>query len=219
LDLNAGSLKLVRMKVLETGLKMAKSGLVVAKEGNVSARVPGEEEIAITPSQIPYEVMKPEDILIVGFDGDVVLGNKKPSTETPMHIAVYKARTDVGGVLHTHSPYASALSCIGGKIPPLLDEQTVYLGGEIETALYGPPGSSEIATNAAHALRDRDATMLSNHGTICCGKTLDDALRNAILVEKLAMICTIARSLGEITLLPANVIEVQRSYYQSRRGA
>jgi L-fuculose-phosphate aldolase len=204
----------IRKKVFETGLKMAEAGLVVAKEGNASARVPGEEKIAITPSQIPYDIMKLDDILIVGFDEKILLGKRKPSTETKMHIAVYKARSDVGGVIHTHSPFASALSCVGGKIPPLLDEQTVFLGGDIGTAPYALAGTAEIGANAAQALSDRDGTMLSNHGTICCGKNLDEALRNAILLEKLAMIYITAKTIGEITPIPANIAELQNQYYK-----
>jgi L-fuculose-phosphate aldolase len=196
---------------------MAQAGLVVAKEGNVSARIPGEEKIAITPSQVPYDKMKLDDILIVGFDEELLLGKLKPSTETKMHIAVYRARSDVGGVIHTHSPYASALSCIGGRIPPLMDEQTVFLGGDIGTAPYALAGSDEIGANAAKALSERDGTMLSNHGTICCGKNLDDALRNAILVEKLAMIYITAKSVGEITPVPADIAEFENQYYKALR--
>jgi len=196
---------------------MADAGLVLAKEGNASARVPGEEKIAITPSQIPYDQMKPDDILIIGFDEELLLGKLKPSTETKMHIAVYKARSDAGGVIHTHSPYASALSCVGGRIPPLMDEQTVFLGGDIGTAPYALAGSVEIGANAAKALSERDGTMLSNHGTICCGKTLDDALRNAILVEKLAKIYVTAKMIGEVTPIPADIAEFENQYYKALR--
>jgi len=209
----------IRKKVFETFLKMANAGLVLAKEGNASARVPGEEKIAITPSQIPYDQMKPDDILIVGFDEELLLGKLKPSTETKMHIAVYKARSDAGGVVHTHSPYASALSCVGGRIPPLMDEQTVFLGGHIGTAPYALAGSAEIGANAAKALSERDGTMLSNHGTICCGKTLDDALRNAILVEKLAKIYVTAKMIGEVTPIPADIAEFENQYYKALRKA
>ena len=209
----------IRKKVFETFLKMANAGLVLAKEGNASARVPGEEKIAITPSQIPYDQMKPDDILIVGFDEELLLGKLKPSTETKMHIAVYKARSDAGGVVHTHSPYASALSCVGGRIPPLMDEQTVFLGGDIGTAPYALAGSAEIGANAAKALSERDGTMLSNHGTICCGKTLDDALRNAILVEKLAKIYVTAKMIGEVTPIPVDIAEFENQYYKALRKA
>jgi L-ribulose-5-phosphate 4-epimerase len=161
--------------------------------------------------------MKLEDILIVGFDEELLLGKLKPSTETKMHIAVYKARNDVGGIIHSHSPYASALSCVGGRIPHLMDEQTVFLGGDIGTAPYALPGSAEIGANAAQALTERDGTMLANHGTICCGKTLDDALRNAILVEKLAKIYITAKSIGEVATIPADIAEFEHQYYKALR--
>jgi L-fuculose-phosphate aldolase len=208
---------ILRNKVYETALRMVRAGLVVAKEGNVSGRLSGEEKIAITPSQLPYEVMTPEDVLVVDFDENVIVGKLDPSIETKMHLAVYKARSEVGGVMHTHSPYATALSCIHGKIPPLLDEQTVFLGGDVETTTYAMSGTPEIASNAAQALRDRDATLLANHGTICCGRTLDEALRNAILVEKLAQVYGIAKTMGEVALVPPGVVELQKQYYQFKR--
>ena len=207
----------IRKKVYETFLKMAEAGLVAPKEGNASARIPGEEKIAITPSQVPYDVMKPDDILVVGFDEQLLVGKLKPSTETKMHIAVYKARGDVGGVIHTHSPYASALSCVHERIPALFDEQTVFLGGDIGTTPYALPGSVEIGANAAQALSERDGTMLSNHGTICCGKTIDDALRNAILVEKLAMVYTTAKLVGVVSPIPADIMNFEHQYYKSLR--
>jgi len=205
----------IRKKVFETSLKMAKAGLVVAMEGNASARIPGEEKIAITPSQIPYDMRKLDDILIVGFDEKVLLGKHKPSFEAKAHIAVYKARSDVGGVIHTHSPFASALSCVGGRIPPLLEGQTVFLGGDIGTTPYALEGTAEIGANAAQALSERDGTMLANHGTICCGKNLDEALRNAILLEKLAMIYITAKTIGEIIPIPADITKLQNQYYKS----
>ena len=196
---------------------MAEAGLVVSMEGNASARIPGEEKIAITPSQIPYDRRKLDDILIVGFDGNVLLGKHRPSAETKTHIAVYKARNDAGGVIHTHSLYASALSCIDGRIPPLLEGQTIFLGGDIGTAPYALEGTGKLGANAVEALRERDGTMLSNHGTICCGRTIDDALRNAILLEKLAIIYIMAKSLGEVRPIPADITELQNQYYKSRR--
>ena len=212
------SVRSLRKKVLVTSLRMVKAGLVVAKEGNVSARIPGEDRIAITPSRLPYELMTVDDILVVGFDGNVILGKRKPSTETPMHIAVFKARSDAGGVLHTHSPYASALSCLKeSRIPPIMDEQTVYLGGDVGMTQYAVAGSKEIAANAAAALLDRDGTLLSNHGTICCGKTLDEALRNAILIEKLAQVYLLARNIGEVTSVPKDIIESQKRKYLATR--
>jgi L-fuculose-phosphate aldolase len=208
---------ILRNKVYETAVKMARAGLVVAKEGNVSGRLVGEEKFAITPSQLPYEVMTPDDVLVVDFNENVVVGKLDPSIETKMHLAVYKARSEVGGVIHTHSPYATALACVHGKIPAILDEQTVFLGGEVETTEYALSGTPEIAANAAQALRERDATLLANHGTICCGRTLDEALRNAILVEKLAQVSVIAKSMGEVTLIPSGVVELQKQYYQFKR--
>jgi ribulose-5-phosphate 4-epimerase/fuculose-1-phosphate aldolase len=99
----------------------------------------------------------------------------------------------------------------------LLDEQTVFLGGDIGTAPYALAGTAEIGANAAQALSERDGTMLSNHGTICCGKNLDEALRNSILVEKLAMIYITAKTIGEIIPIPVNITELQNQYYKSRR--
>lgn len=215
----ATSYQPIRKKVFETSLKMAEVGLVLENEGNVSARIPGEEKMAITPTQIPYDMRKLDDILIVGFDEKVLLGKHKPSFEAKTHIAVYKARSDVGGVIHTHSPFASALSCVGGRIPPLLEGQTVFLGGDIGTTPYALEGTAEIGANAVQALSERDGTMLANHGTICCGKNLDEALRNAILLEKLAMIYITAKNTGEVIPIPEDITKLQNQYYKSPENA
>jgi L-fuculose-phosphate aldolase len=209
----------LRKKVIEVALSMVKHGLVVAKEGNVSAHVPHEEKFAITPSQVPYEKLTPRDIPILDFQRNVVEGRLKPSIESAMHLAIYRARKDVGAVVHSHSPYATAVSTRHETIQPFLDEQVPYLGGEIKTARYGMAGTEILGVNAVEALEDRDAVLIANHGVVCCGRNLDQAFRNALIAERAAMIFVIANMIGGATLIPASSIEAQRKRYEAAKQA
>ncbi|MFQ5871831.1 MAG: class II aldolase/adducin family protein [Candidatus Geothermarchaeales archaeon] len=208
----------LRGSVLETARRMTEERLVVGSEGNVSARVRDMEKMAITPSLVPYKEMKVEDIVVVNFQGEVVAGHRNPSAETKMHAAIYRARPEAGGVVHSHSVYASALAVLHETIPPLIDEQVALLGGEVKVAGYGVPGSEELAKNAAQALEQRDATLLANHGVVCCGKSLSLALRNALLVERLAQTYVIARMTGQPRPLPEESVELQRLVYETTLG-
>ena len=208
----------LRGSVLQTARRMAEERLVVGSEGNVSARVKGMEEMAITPSFVPYEEMEAKDIVVVNFQGEVVAGHRNPSAETKMHAAIYRTRSDAGAVVHSHSTYASALAVLRETIPPLIDEQVALLGGEVEVAGYGVPGSEELAKKAAQALERRDAALLANHGVVCCGKSLSQALRNALLVERLAQTYVIARLTGQPRHLPEESVELQRLVYETILG-
>jgi L-fuculose-phosphate aldolase len=196
---------------------MATSGLTVAKEGNVSARVDAEQLIVITPHGIPYESMRIEDLLAVDFSEHVVDGNLTPSLETKLHLAIYRARQDVGAVVHTHSTYATALSALAEPIPPFLEEQIPHLGGEIKTARYGRSGTDELGRNVVDGLGDRHAVLVASHGVVCCGKDLDLALSYAQRVERIAQIYLLARNAGKIKQLPRKTIEDQKKIYKRSR--
>lgn len=204
----------LRGKVVETGRRMLRSGLVHGLSGNVSARVPGEEKIVITPSLKSYGAIEVEDILILDFEGNVVEGERNPSSEWRMHLSIYKARPDVGAVIHTHSVYASALAAVGKSIPPFLDEMVQIIGGSIDVAEYGIPGSEQLAENVVKTLGDRNAVLLSNHGAVCCGKDLDKALEVAEEVERIAKIYVLSMVLGGPKSLPPESVEFQRAVFE-----
>nr|MDO8134707.1 class II aldolase/adducin family protein [Candidatus Njordarchaeum guaymaensis] len=204
----------LKKKVIETCRAIYNEGLTGKKAGNVSVRVPNRDQMIITPSQLGHHRSQVEDLLVVDFDGKVVSGKRNPSSENRMHLAVYKARPDVGAIIHTHSVYASAVSANRMVIPPFIDEMVPFLGGSIEVAEYGMPGTDELAENAVKALGGKSAVLLANHGPLVTGKNLDRALEGAEIVEHIAKIYVSALSIGKPVLLPDEAVELQQSAYE-----
>ena len=216
--MNEAEVSKLKAEVAEAGRKMLLQGLVTGTSGNISIRVPGEDRIVITPSQVGYDRIGADDIVALDFEGKVLEGERKPSIEARMHIGVYKARPDVGAVVHTHSVYAAAVASARRAIPPFLDEMVLVLGGGIEVAEYGMPGSEELARNAVAALGKRNAVLLANHGSLCCGKDLESALGNAGLVERVAKIFVLSSLLGNPVNLPPEAVELEQNIFEMREG-
>jgi L-ribulose-5-phosphate 4-epimerase len=208
--------------VLETALKLVEKGLVLGKAGNVSQRLTGpsgNDLIVITPTSRYYDSLATEDMPVVDFDGRVVEGKLAPSSELKLHIAVYKARPDVGAVVHTHSVHASALAIAGVGVPAVLEEEVALLGGEIRVAQYGASGTEELARNAVRALGDRNAVILANHGAVGVGRTLREASDSCELVEKAAQVYLLALTTGGVQLLSAEaVLSARQTFLRSRRA-
>jgi len=210
-----------KQQVLEACRRIVAAGLVAGASGNVSRRVEGPDGVplvAITPSQVPYHRLTAGDIVIIDFEGDPVEGEGVPSSETLAHLAVYRARADVGAVIHTHSIYASALAVAGLEIPPLIEEQVVLLGGSVRVAEYAMAGSQELADKACAALGEGNAVLVRNHGVLGVGADLEEATSVCELVERLARIYVLALGLGEVTPLPERVVEAEKEMFRTRRG-
>jgi L-fuculose-phosphate aldolase len=204
--------------VLETARKMLDKGLVVGTAGNVSLRLPSESEcelLAITPSARPYDRLSAEDIQIVDFESNHVEGELQPSIETTLHIGIYKARKNVNAVIHIHSVFASAVSVVGRDIPAILDDQAVFLGGEIKLAEHAPNGSRQQVESVIKALEDRSGVLLPNHGAVGTGRTILDAFTACELIEKTARIYLLALSTGQVNLLPAETLADEKALYDS----
>ncbi len=212
--MNEKEVNKLKMEVVEAGKRMLHKGLVIGASGNISIRIPGEDKIVITPSQIKYDKIGVNDIVVVDFKKNVLEGDRSPSVETGMHIGVYETRPDVGALVHTHSVYASAIASLGKTIPPFLDDIVLMLGGEIEVAEYGMPGSKELAENAVRALGKKNAVLLTNHGALCCGKNLESAFVNAELVERAAKIFILSSLLGEPKNLPQEVVQLEQQIFE-----
>jgi len=207
----------LKKELVEIGVKMLHSDLTHGTCGNISCRIPGEEKILVTPSSLHYEEIKPEDILIVNFEGEVVEGTRNPSVETPFHLAVYKNRDDVGAVVHSHSPYALSVSATAKVVPVFLDEIFSHIGGELEVSPYALPGSDELAENMIKHLKDKGAVLLSNHGAVCCGKNLEEAFEVAEVVERICKMFILASVLGEVKSLPEDGVEYQQAMYEMKK--
>ena len=210
-----------RTIVVQAAQQLLRLGLVAATSGNVSMRLEGDEKeglIAVTPAGTDYETMTPDDIVVVDYDVDVVEGETVPSSESLTHVAVYKARSDISAVIHTHSIYASVLAVAGVPLPPILDELVAYLGGPVEVAEYGFPSTEELGEKAIQAMGERNAVFIRNHGVLAAGRDMPDALRACELVERAAQIYIQARALGSVRTLPSEVVEAEVNIFRMRQG-
>ena len=179
----------VRQEVCETLRRMSAGGLVLGAAGNASARA--GDLVAISPSRLWYDTLRPEDVCLVEEDGTLVEG-AGPSVELPMHLAVLAARPEVGAVVHTHSPYATALSRELDEIPAVEPEQP----WPVPVAPPVPSGTRELGEAVLAAAGERQAVVVRDHGPVCFGSDLDGALACAFAVEENARIYALARLLG-----------------------
>ena len=200
---------------------MGARGLVVGTSGNVSRRLGvasnGRELMAITPSGTEYDSLKAEDVLVTDMDIEPVAGDGVPSSESLLHTEIYRRRSDVGAVMHTHSPYATAAAVAGVDIPPILDEMVLVVGGEIRVSEYAFPSSDALAANVCDALGGRNAALIRNHGVVGVGADLQEALLVCELVEHAARVMVYASALGGATSLPEEVLEAEMALFEMRR--
>jgi len=220
---NRSDLPELRAQLVGYSARLLSDGLAVGSAGNISVRL--GEIIAITPSGIRYDEMRPADVCLVTLDGAQLPGDgeptETPSSETPMHLAIYAA-TDAAAVVHTHSPEVIALSATRPELPAIHYAITA-LGGPVRVAPYVRFGSDSLAAAAVTALDGRAAVILRNHGAVTYGRDLAEAYERAVLLEWLARTYRLALSYGEpATLSPAELDEVaaetRRRRYGERRG-
>ena len=196
--------------------RMWESGLVVGSAGNVSRRI-GEDRIAITPSSVPYDVLRPEQIAVVNVrTGVAVDSTHAPSSELPMHLAVYRARAGVGAIVHTHAPFVTTLSVLHRPLPPVVDEMVPYLGGTIEVTGYAFMGTPAVGASVLAALGDRNGVLLANHGNVCVGRDLAQALHVATVMESCARVYVTALQAGVPIVLPRAAVEAGRAMFEER---
>jgi ribulose-5-phosphate 4-epimerase/fuculose-1-phosphate aldolase len=199
-----------RQQIVDAARRLAARGYLPATGGNISLRVPGEAAFAVTPSDLDYGVMTAADVCVLDLDLRVLEGERKPSIESSLHAAVYQARPDIGAVVHTHQPYASALALIDTPIPALFDEQVRHLGRSVEIVPYGPSGTAMLRRKLARRLASHaNAYILRNHGAVCLGADLLRAENNVELLEKCSLayllaLCT-ERKVSKIPLVVREV--------------
>ena len=211
-----------RREVTWAAREMASRGLVSGSSGNVSVRLSPQDApdplIAVTPSGKPYSDLEEADIVVVDQDGEPVEGDGVPSSETLLHLALYRARPDIAAVVHTHSLFASVAAVAGMEIPPILDEMATTLGGPVRVSEYGFPGSAELADKVALALGDRAAALIRNHGAVGVGGSAQEALEVCTLLERTAQIFIYTSLLGRATPVPQDSIEAEQAIYRMTHG-
>ena len=184
--------------------ELLEKGLVEGTSGNLSARMEGGT-IAVTPSSLDYRIMTPDDIVIVSAEGDIVAGERGPTSEKYLHLAVQNAYEDIAVCIHSHAVHATMFAVAHQDIPSCIDEFTVYLGGDIRCTEYCPSGSAELGEQVVKALENRGAALIANHGMVAVGTTMPKAMHNTALVERSAKIIWGAKQLGGIFPLPEKI--------------
>lgn len=208
-----GNYDQMRSHVQTIALKSYMEGLVAGTSGNVSEYNHEDGVMAITPSNMDYKIMKPEDVVLMRLDGEILEGELKPSSEWKMHAEVYKNLEHVNAVIHTHSPRATSFAVIHETISVILVEMLPFLGGDIPLAEFALPGTSELGCSAVKALNNRNSCLLSNHGVLAIGKNLEQAYVRAVYVEDAATIYHYARQLGNPHLVPEEAVDILKKRY------
>lgn len=206
----------LKKKIVDAMRYMDEKGLNHGRSGNVSIRV-DRERVLITPSGVVKSELKPEDIVLINMNGEVLEGIRKPTVEVNLHLEIYRAYDYFNAVVHAHPVYSSVLAVLREPLPPVIEEMVLYTGGEIRVAEYAPFGTIELARNAVEALRDRSAVILANHGVVACGRNLDEALEILELVERVAQIYILVRATGlKYYTVPLDSLEKIREIYRSK---
>lgn len=208
-----------REALIATGRRMNTSGLNQGTSGNLSHRV--EEGFLVTPTGMEYEALRPEDIVLVRFDGSHE-GPRRPSSEWRFHRDILASRPEVSAVLHAHSMFCTAVACLRRSIPAFHYMVAAAGGSSIRCAPYATFGTEELSRHAVAALEGRKACLLANHGLIAVGADLAGAFKLAVEVETLAAMYLRALQVGEPVVLDeaemAVVLEKFKTYGQQKDG-
>jgi len=200
--------------------ELPKNGLVAWTAGNLSARVPGEELMAIKASGVAYEDLTADSIVICDLYGALVEGDLSPSSDAATHGYVYRARPDVGGVAHTHSAYATAWAIHGEPIPCVMTAMADEFGGEIPIGPFALIGDEAIGRGIVETLEGHNspAVLMRAHGVFTIGSTAKDAIKAAVMCEDVARTVHLARALGDVVPLDPESIEALHDRYQNVYG-
>lgn len=210
-----------REAVVRFGLKMVESGLTTGTGGNLSIIDRNSGKVAVSPSGIEYAALQPRDVVVTDMQGNVIDGEAKASSELGFHLSLYHRRKDVQAVVHTHSPYAVTMACLGWEIPAV-HYLVGFAGKKVPLAPYATFGTPELAEIVAEYIRDYNALLLANHGLVAVGSSMDTAFAAAEEIEFVARIYYQTKSIGNPVILPDEemdtVLEKFKTYGQKKMG-
>jgi L-ribulose-5-phosphate 4-epimerase len=200
--------------------ELPRNGLVAWTSGNVSARVPGTDLMVIKPSGISYDDLTPESMVLCDLDGNPVGDGYSPSSDTATHAYIYRQMPEVGGVVHTHSTYATAWAALGEPIPCVITAMADEFGGEIPVGPFALIGSDEIGRGVVATLTGHrsPAVLMENHGVFTIGPSARDAVKAAIMCEDVARTVHAARQLGTPEVLPQDQVDALHKRYTEQYG-
>lgn len=199
-------------------LELPKNGLVTWTAGNISARDPESGFVVIKPSGVLYEDLQPEDHIVLDMEGTVVEGRLKPSSDTASHLYIYRHRPDVNGVVHTHSPYATAFAALGRPIPVYLTAMADEFGGPIPCAGFALIGGEAIGQQVVENIGASPAVLLKNHGVFTMGASAKAAVKAAVMVEDVARSVWLALQIGQPDEIPPEAVAQLHHRYLHEYG-
>ena len=210
----------VRREVSTLHAELVRYNLVAWTAGNVSGRVPGTELFVIKPSGIDYGDLKPDAMIVCDLDGKVIAGDLSPSSDTAAHAYVYREMPEVGGVVHTHSPYATAWAARGEPVPCVLTAMADEFGGEIPVGPFALIGNDDIGKGIVATLSGHrsPAVLMRNHGVFTIGRDARAAVKAAVMCEDVCRSVHISRQLGEPLPIAADDIRKLHDRYQNEYG-
>jgi L-ribulose-5-phosphate 4-epimerase len=211
-------LEQLREQVWRANMALPANHLVTWTSGNVSGRDPTTGLVVIKPSGVLFEELTPDNMAIVDTEGNIVEAKLGPSTDTASHLSIYKHRSDVNGVVHTHSNYATAFATVGKSIPVCLTAIADEFGTAIPCARYVHIGDQEIGEEIARTIGKSVAILMKKHGVFTIGATVQKALKAAVMVEDVAKTVWLAMQIGQIEELAPEEIAANYDRYQNRYG-
>ncbi len=218
--MSASVISQIRATVARLHTELTRYGLVAWTAGNISARIPGADLMVIKPSGVSYEDLSADAMVVCDLYGRIVEGDLAPSSDAEAHAYVYRAMAQVGGVVHTHSPYATAWSARGEAIPCVLTAQADEFGGEIPVGPFALIGGDDIGRGIVDTLIHHRSTavLMRNHGVFTIGVDARAAVKSAVMCESIAQTVHLARQIGEPIPLPPDCIDALFDRYHTVYG-
>ena len=208
----------LRQEIIDACLYLSELGFCIGTWGNISVRV--HEGFIITPSAVNYDLLQPDDLVLVSMEGERIKGSRSPSSEMQLHRTLLLNRPEFGAIVHTHSPYASSVAAAGHTVPVSVEDMAQIIGGEVRCAPYVSGADHEgLAKAAWEAMGEESAAvLLANHGPVVGGRTLAEAVIAAQVLEKAAMMYIHATLLGGCTSIPADGVREERHRFLYKYG-
>lgn len=211
-------LEKLKEQLMQLHLELPKNQLVTWTGGNVSLRDEETGLVIIKPSGVMYEDLTPEKMIVLDLKGKVIEGSLKPSSDTATHLFIYQNRTDVNGIVHTHSPFATAFAAVGKPIPAVLTAICDEFGGAIPVGGFAPIGDEAIGKEVVRSIGSSPAILMQNHGVFTIGKSAKAAVKAAVMVEDVARTVFYAMQLGELIPIPEEMVARLHKRYLEQYG-
>lgn len=211
-------LEKIKAELVQLHLELPKNQLVTWTGGNVSMRDPETGLVVIKPSGVMYPDLTADRMIVVDLNGAVIEGSLRPSSDTATHLYIYQKREDVNGIVHTHSPYATAFAAVGKPIPAVLTAICDEFGGEIPVGGFAPIGDEAIGMEVVRSIGNSPAILMQNHGVFTIGKSAKAAVKAAVMVEDVARTVYFALQLGDLKPIPDEMVARLHKRYLEQYG-